>query len=433
MLYLVLPADVLAQHKYNRDDVRALFPVEIKNLWINNLTGSLDNKHWIDMVIGTDGQVCKGYYTLHNSGESFYFEGSDSKNELKLVELSPDARTTGLIFGHYDGERFNGKWMNLDKTMQLDMQLSNTIQTTTGKSTDCISDVWHRIYTGKIDEKPSRIYIVKQNSEYTITYYQDSLQLVDVIPSSNQKSEMLKPAFSSLLWGNKLILIDTAELKQIKIMEPVNNDFKLLGTLKQSDAIDFECYEYADYYSRLLIEKPVNSNKKFNKWIEGKMIDWMEDNISELKGIKRDNIATKDRWIQYAEGWIDIDLLTSDYLSGTIYLQSSLKSGTRKVPFIYDLKWSKELKLQDLFDKKFDYKDYFRHVLGARKKEISWSPEIKKWIDGQTFEFCTIKNQGFSFKTELNTIYGEQEILIPYIEIEQHLKNINLNKGLIKY
>ena len=432
MVCLVLPFSMQAQAKYGRDDVRALFPNNIKNLWINNLTGTLDHKHWVDMIIGTDGKTCKGLYTMHNSGETFFFEGDDLNNELKLVELSPEFRATGFISGHYDGENFNGQWMNLDKTMYLTFELNNSRQSPIIENNTCINRCWYRIYSGKIENTLTRLMLIKENNAFKISCYMDSIILKDLIPTKNKQTELLNPSFTSGSWGNKSILIDTSELNQIKIVESVDGDFKLWSILKATDGLNFECFEYADYHSRLIIQKPVTSSKKFNKWIESKMTGWMSDNIDYLKDIKRDQIATKDRWIQFAEGWVEIDLFTGDYISGTIYLQTSLKNGTKKIPFIYDLRWGKELKLQDLFNKDFDAKDYFKHFLPAKIKEMTWKPDVRKWVDNQHFEFITLKDTGISFKTELNSIYGEKEILVPYRDVEQNLRNTNWLKGLIK-
>lgn len=433
MILLWVPNILSAQAKYGREDVRSLFPKDIKNLWINSLNGTLDNKHRVDMIIGTDGQVCKGFYRMHTSGEIFFFEGVDKQNELKLVELTSENKASGFILGHYDGERFSGQWQNMDKTVSLTMELTFIPKSSVQHIESCIQDGWYRLYTGKLDDKPVKLLIAKDNSAYKIAYYVDSMMMVDIVPSKNKKSETIQPNFQLSSWGDKSILIDTSDLNQSKIVMVNGKDFVLKAILKSSDGLNFDCYEYADYYSRLVIQKPVSSNKKFNKWMESKMIDWMDDNISDLKKIKHDQIGTRDRWIQYAEGWVEIDLFTGDYISGTVYLQTSLKAGTKKISFIYDLRMGKELKLQDFFNKDFDSKDYFKHVLPAKKKEMTWKPVLKQWVDSQSFDYATLTDRGISFKTELSSIYGEKEILIPYREMYANLKFNSLIRELIKY
>ncbi len=428
----IFPVNIDAQKQYTREDVRALFPANLKNLWINNLSGTLDGKHRVDMIIGTDGQMCKGLYMMHASGESFFFEGDNNKRELKLVEMTPDHKATGFISGHYDGTNFSGQWTNMDKSMYLNLELSNAPQTADKYKASCLNDIWYRLYSGKMNNDVVRLLVVKENKIFKLICYMDILKMVDVIPAKNRQLEMLKPNFTSPGWENNFILVDTSALQQVRIVQPSGHDFDLQAILKVADGLDFECFEYADYHTRLFVERPISTNKKFNKWIETKMTHWLEENLYDLKRIKRDQIGTKERWIQYAEGWVEIDLFTGDYISGTIYLQSSLKPNTKKIPFMYDLKQSKEMKLQDLFNKEFDVKDYFSHVIPAKKKEMTWQPEIKKWIDSEPFEYVTLKDSGLSAKTELSTIYGEKEILIPFSELEPHFKIKNLLKGLIK-
>ena len=114
----------MAQKKYTKADVREMFPVNIKDLWINTLSGHLDAVHIVDMIIGTDGHTCKGLYTMRNSGVTFFFEGDDIDHQLKLVELTSDARMSGFIYGTYDGENLEAQWMNADKNRAMSLKLS---------------------------------------------------------------------------------------------------------------------------------------------------------------------------------------------------------------------------------------------------------------------------------------------------------------------
>lgn len=421
-----------AQQVYTREDVRALFPGHVKNLWINNLSGTLDNKHRVDMIIGTDGEQCKGLYTMRNSGETFFFEGDNLNGELKLVELAGGFKTSGFIVGHYDGASFNGQWMNVDKDISLDLDLNLESQVGVLNPNACINEAWYRLYSGKIESENARLLLVKENKSFKLFCYLDSLRFVDIIPVKNRSVEMLTPDFKSDMWKQYSIIVDANDLKQVKLVRASGGDFELITILKEAAFLDLECFEYADYYSRLVVERPVSDNKKFNKWIESKLMHWMQDNIEDLKEIKKDDIGTKDRWIQYIDGWVEIDLFTGDFISGTVYLQSSLKVGTQKIPFIYDLRFGKELKLQDLFVKEFNAKDYFKEKIAMQKMKVSWKPEMKKWIEKEPFGFVTVKESGLSFKTELNAIYGEKEIIIPYNEIKENIKVKNLLNGLIR-
>ena len=86
--------------------------------------------------------------------------------------------------------------------------------------------------------------------------------------------------------------------------------------------------------------------------------------------------------------------------------------------------------LQDIFESKFDSKEYFRLIVSARIKEINWKAEDKNWVNNQNFNFVTLSDKGVIFRTKFSTIYGEKEIIIPYSYFSQNLKNKNFLKDL---
>ena len=52
------------------------------------------------------------------------FDGEDNGKQLKLAEMNGDSRFTGFLNGSYDGEIFDGSWMDKDKNITLPVHLS---------------------------------------------------------------------------------------------------------------------------------------------------------------------------------------------------------------------------------------------------------------------------------------------------------------------
>ncbi len=420
---------ITAQHTFSRSDVRALFPANIKDLWINTLSGTLDGKHMIDMIIGTDGHICKGLYTLKNSGTTFFFEGIDNNHELKLVEMTPDFRASGFIFGRYDGHNFSGIWTNTDKSIHLPMNLSFVDGFDITQKYRCHLHNWQRIYTGKIENKSISLHISRLDELYLLNIKVDSLVTKDLFPTKDNRVEVLVLKNNIATLRNKNLVIDTADLSKVSLVNLDESGYEVASILKAEAALDFECYEYADYHSRFMVQKPVLGNKRFDTWMEKNIKDYVDESLETFRKFKPENIGTKERWIQFAEGWVEVDLFQKDIISGTIYLQSSLQAKTKKIPFIFDIKSGKELTLQDVFMKDFNAGDFFKNVISAKKKEMNWNPEIKEWVKTQLFEHVTLKLEGISFKTEFSSIYGEKEIIISFDTVAQNLKNKYLIKG----
>lgn len=421
----------MAQKVYSKSDVREMFPLNVKDLWINNLSGTVDNVHVIDMIIGTDGFTCKGLYTMRNSGETFFFEGKDTDHQLQLVELNSELRRSGFIFGKFDGEKLEGQWMDADKNLYLPMKLSFVNTFENFKPDKCKQQHWYRIFTSRAEGKNIKLHLIRDNLTFTAINYEDGRKMKDIIFGKGTRVEVLELGFKNSVFMGKSLVIDTTALDKISIVSLDENGYEVSTALKLDTYLDFECYEYADYHSRMVCTKPVMGNKKFDTWMESKFQKWMAQSIDELKEVKNTNVGTKDRWIQTVEGWVEIDLFLSDIISGTIYLQSSLRQGTGKIPFIYDIRSGKEIKLQDIFDNEFDANEYFKLVIPAKKKETEWKPEVKKWVSSQTFEHITLSDKGICFRTDFNTIYGEKEIVVLYSTVEHHLKNRNLLKEIL--
>jgi len=421
---------LIGQKSFTKADVRNMFPSSTKDLWINNLCGTLDKVHTVEMIIGTDGHTCKGIYRLKSSGIIFQFEGKDLNHQLQLVELNDENRRSGFIFGQYDGETFTGNWMNAYKNISFPLNLNFVSAFDNCQSEKCRKQHWQRIYTGKADDKDLILQISKDDLVFTISDLENDERLKDVIVGKGSRVEILKFGTSKGFFSNKSIVIDTADLEKISIIQLDDNGYEVSSSLYLTSYLENECFEFTDYKSKMICHRPVTGNKKFDIWMESKFRQWSQENISRLKTSNRDASGTTDRWIQAVDGWVEIDLFLRDLISGTIYLQSSLATGTVKIPFIYDMKSDKEVVLNDIFDNKFDHKAYFQKEIEVQKDTIHWDSSIKNWISKQQFNYSTLCDEGITFSTEFSAIYGEKEIVIPYTEIKQFIKNKNLLKDL---
>ncbi|MBL0099903.1 MAG: hypothetical protein IPP49_07520 [Saprospiraceae bacterium] len=428
---MLFAGQLFSQTKYTKADVREMFPSNTKDLWINYLSGTLDDKHVADMIIGTDGHTCKGLYTMRSSNTTFFFDGEDRDHQLRLVELTANGRTSGFIYGNYDGEKFYGQWMNGDKNLSLPFQLRIVNSFDNYIPAKCHHSQWQRIFAGRIDDKPVRLHIQRDKQLYSMTLYEGGHKTKDVFIGDGSRVELLEFKIENSVLSRKWATIDTSNLDKLDIIYLDDNNYEVSSTLKAEAILDYECYEYADYYSKLESIRPLSKHKKFDIFIENSLKKWLTENIEKLKNTNQEEIGTKDRWIQEANSWVEVDLFLDDIISGTIYMQTSWSPVTEKKAFIFDLKNGKEMILQDIFDNKFASKSYFDLVISDQKENTKWSPEVKNWIEKQKFDFVTLSDEGILFKTPFSTIYGEKEILVPYTSVAAHIKNKNLLKDIL--
>lgn len=431
LLCAFMAGNVSAQQKiYTRTDVRDLFPANTKNVWINNLRGRLDGIHLVDMIIGTDGHSCKGLYTLVQSGETFFFEGQEKEKQMQLVELNGDQRLSGFIFGKYDGKSFDGHWYNAAKKDSLSLKLSFTGSYGMDMPKAEPTTHWHRIYEGILEGKKRKIYLHRDGLRYDCMHYEDSQRHEQHTVGKGTRAEFLAFGFTNCALSGKWLSLDTSVLEKVDIIQPVNEGYEVVATFRQEAALEFTSYEYADYFSRLMCVRPVSGNKKFSAWMDNVLKDWIQNRITKMNEFGLETRGTKDRWVQSAEGWVEVDLFLENVISGTIYMQSSLDNHTDKIPFIYDLKTGQELTLNELFTEKGNGPDLLTQLIKEKVTEGDWGKSESEWVKKQDFKYCTLSEEGFCCRTEFNTIFGEKKVMVPYNTLLPFMKESGLIKAV---
>ena len=414
---------VSGQVAYTKTDVRNMFPSNTKNLWINYLSGLIDNRHAADMIIGTDGHTCKGLYTLRSSNTTFFFDGLNQDQDLRLAEMNGESRLTGFIDGTYDGTTFDGYWQNKDKNLRFPFKFSFVNAFEDFIPDARISNQWLRNYKGTMAEKSYNIQIKRELGKFIWKYTdQANLRVLKETQAKGLRVELITMGIDSTILSDKWIMIDTSNLDKIDIIYPEENEAEVVSSLQLDESVEFTNYAYADFHSRMECITPLTRSKRFDTWINSFFKTWLDDNIKKFKSTHPDEAGSNERWMQSADGWIEVELYENDIISGLIYMQSSLNTKTEKIPFIYDIRYGKELRLQDIFDSKFDSKAYFYTLIPEIVQVSNWHPDVRSWFKNQSFGIICLKETGISFSTQFNTIYGEKEIIIPYKKVRQYLR-----------
>ncbi len=418
---------IYAQKVYTKADVRALFKKSTKNLWINYLSGTLDGRYVVDMIIGSDGKECKGLYTLRESGHTFFFEGLDKDHSLKLAEFTVDDKNTGTIMGHYDGEKLDAHWQNIAKNRTALLSLSIVNSFDDFQMPIELPHHWIRDFSGQIDGKEVNFTIKRNNDDYNISYLRDSIFETHLLKGKGLSVEIFNIDFKDNLLSGKSLMVESSLPSRADIVFKDENGYSSTLGLSLYYKMDFEEYAYVDFHTMLLCEKPKIDHKKFDVWMQEEIYNFKEYSLKKHKKLKYGDLGISQKWIHQADCWFEIDLYTKEWISGTIYYQSSLQKEVEKRAFIYDLKLSKLINVEDFFNSKLDKilmleKTIYQHI----ENEKSY-----KNLDIESFKYATMNNEGFRYTTDFCPIYGEKSILIPFASIEQNLKNKSLNKTLL--
>ena len=430
LCFILTTVNIVAQQDKHRQEVRAMFTEDKKDLWIHQLSGLLDGIHKIDMVIGTDGKECKGIYTLRSSNLSFYFEGEDTGEHIRLLEMTKSGKFSGYIMGNYDGKNLNAIWMDVKKIQQLTLTASVQNNFITERDKVCNSPEWISKYEGKIEGERLKLTVHFQKGQYKLLW-----QAGDRIFSDIYTDDLNQSTFPELNFSGTVLNKKKLNLKSITESTSADNVVQLLSgnevfKMNLTARLNFDCYEYANFSTRWELIRPNPEKPKFSAWLEQNFKQWFSENQKKSFQQSDDEFSTTERWAHNIYGWVEVDLFNADLISGTVYRQHSQESNVQKHAFIYDLSNGKELKIGELFEKNFDATDYIRKVIKARKKELQVTPVMRKWINGQDFLNISLTSQGISCRTAFHTVYGEHEILIPYKDIKDKIKLRTLLKEL---
>jgi hypothetical protein len=417
------------QSLHSKEEVRNLFPKNTKNLWINYLSGGLDGGHTMDMIIGTDGETCRGLYTMRNSKTTFYFDGQNNNNELQLVESDVDGKTTGFLIGHYDGANFDGTWYNRSKKLELKFSLGFVNSFYDYQPRECREDQWEIHCVGLLDNKNVSLYLKKNEGLVTCNLTEDGLSKKDIMPMSSMvRINNLYPSLPGTTLDKKTIVIDTLDYSKVTVSALDDNQYEQSQNLELRRRVQYRCYEYADFSSRLTMERPVIGHKKFDPWILSKCTEWIEKSLTELGSKNSSQDRWSDRWSQIAFGWVELDLFDDDMISGTLHFQKSWVKGIEKVPFIYSLKMGKEINIKQIFKPKYNYKPVFDEAIERYTSSARLASNRKLWFENHSFKHCTLTKEGISLRTDFSIIHGEEQVIIPYAEFMDNIRYKSIKK-----
>lgn len=408
-----------------RAEVKAMFGSKPKDLWIHTLHGYLDKTHEIEMILGTDGVLCKGMYILKTSGTVFYVEGEDIDNNIKLYEYNKKGRHTGYISGNYDGKKMESVWYDIDRNMHVTMSLYQSDLLDEGDINPCNSKHWYRWYRSKEDSTELTVNLIKNEQVYQITVFRKNKNdFSDVFVSEELTDKSLNVALKE---GDLELMIPDFK-SNILLVRPYGSADNFT-TLEKFHEAAFDCYTYCDFTTRILLRKPVINHKKFNDFMAGEFSKWKSESEKQIHYQNAEESSIDERWIKSGQAWVELDYITEDIISGTIYKQSSWKRGTEKKCFIYDLKLSKNLQPKDIF---WDINSFYEVKTGAQKQYIknlpSMDPEISSWLSDQNFDHLTLKKDGFSFQTPHSMIYGEYKFFLSFASLNGMIKHKSIAK-----
>jgi hypothetical protein len=430
-LLFCLPQLSVAQSFHSKSEVRDMFNADNRNLWINYLSGTIEGGHTIDMIIGSDGKSCKGLYTMRSSKVTNSFEGDEVDKQLQLIELDAEGRHTGFLIGKYDGQRFDGVWMDKTKKRVIPFHLGFVNAFSDYKPSLCKTTNWQHYYSGKIDDKPIKLNIKRESDIVSYQLWYKNTLFSDAMIKPQVERIYNLPMGPTSPFDGMSIVLDTLDITKVAFAALDDNNYEDNQFLKLDRSMTTQCTEYIDQVCLMTCKSPLLGHQKFDQWLEKQCNEWYKKNTKELTSSKNQKLGLADRWSQSAESWVEVSLFLDDLISGTIYFQSSWHNGTEMIPFIYNLNEGRELKIKDIFTADANIREVFDQYIEAENSTKEMSMAQKSWIAEQGFPHTILSSDGVVLKSPFSTIYGELAVVIPYPAMIEKIKNKAILKDIL--
>lgn len=411
-----------------RQQVVNLFSPEAQ-IWIKTYQGTLNNIHEMQLILGFNGSVCRGMYFYPSSGIGFMLEGQETSTGLELMEVDQDENISAYIVLKNDEGILQGSWNHVEQDISISINLQEVKQLTEVIS-PCAENSWQRIYKGTLDDSKLSVNLQKESNVQAL----EVLLEIDGIPfrfnADCRTPECYNFIFDfselSSLYNSLAFVLQDREVLNISAAHKDGTLSQVALNLDQE--MEFECLNFVDYTTRFDLIYPILRNKAFDTWIDYRVNDWKNRINGEIKNLKIENPGEvpTDRFIFEAIGWVDIVYFSDKIVSGTLTFQKNWSSESERISFNYVINKKKHLSVSDLFDSKFDYDDYFTKFVKDQKENYVpfKEPILKNWIADQDFSHLNLTDEGIVLSTDFHTVFGSQKIVLPYTDVEKHLKKV---------
>ena len=85
--------------------------------WQKTYKGRFDDAAVVEVSLGYDGKICRGFLVYPQSNTRIRLEGKMDTSGFKLEERSENKQVTGFISGRIQGKSLNAEWSNADNSL----------------------------------------------------------------------------------------------------------------------------------------------------------------------------------------------------------------------------------------------------------------------------------------------------------------------------
>lgn len=402
-------------------------PAEIK--WIRYFSGRLDDVSNVTLSLGSDGKNCRGYLAYPQSRARFRLEGQLDTAGFFLRETDTRNQRTGALTGRLTNRRLEGEWLNRDSSLGLRLEAQEVAVGQVLAAGHCGDNKWVNRYIGRYNNARADLVLSRLNNGllYGYLWVEADGKTYPVRGSigadGNYELEARQPGGdvpAAFLRGS-LRLPQTTDLNWVGSGEKRTLKFALRDNLLVG------CYEAADYVSSYDALYPRTRCDACNAVLDRRVQDWITRCKTAFATQKRDNTPANRNSLR-ASAWSEVVFWTDDLFCGYLTFAHSWDDRPEGISFNFNLKTGKEILLEDLFVKSFNFKkwlDEYSRKESPKMPKFAADPQFREWLAKDGFPLFAARREGLEMSTLFHPIYGQQRLLVPYAALKPYMRRDN--------
>ncbi len=427
LIFLASQQAIFAQ-PVSETEVKDLFKSGTYVWWVRHYKGLMNDVHDVAIILGADGETYHGYITYLRSKTRFQLYGDADGSKLKLYEVDTTGKVSGIIKGEISPLQIKANWQNHTNKIGGTLLLKKGTAADTAL-TFCGTDKWTQIYEGLYYGKKAKLIV----QHYTSGQYKGSFftEKNDATFKLEGRSGEEKASIDFFLEDgnfNKKGVLTCRNIGTANVNCIYDDSLNIYSvSLKKSGELKVHCVEYADYMRRLDVVYPqLDGADDFNQLIYQQYNQWLKK-AEKTARIKSDSIVKKssdDRAMLRTYGWYDVEYFDENSISLRLVFVNTW-AGYQERTINYDLIAKKELGMSDIFKEGTSYQEYIRSYISnaLRERPFYKDEAYYNWVKKVVFKHFTLRENGVSFSTKFNGMYGVQEVTIPYEDLKPYLSD----------
>ena len=412
----VLPRDSAVVRLFDK-------PADIK--WLRTFKGRLDDVSAVEVSLAFDGRACRGYLTYPKSKLRFRLEGTyPDSNNLKLEERDAAKQVTGRLEGRIAGRHLEADWSTVANRFGARLEADELPPTVV--LPPCGENKWTTRYVARYNNARVDMVVSRLHNGYLNGYIwiESDAKTFPLRGEIDSKGDF---TLSALLPNGREAAKLKGNLKNPQALSckwtsgTEQRDFTLL----QRERLPMGCLENADYTSSLDALYPnIATCNACNVSLGQIANEWSARSTTALAS-QKETPGPAARGKNRASAWVEVLCWTETLFSGCFHFSESWNPKNQGQAFNFDLRTGKELKIEELFNKSFDWKKWSEEY--ARKEspkmpQFANDQKYREWIVANGFPLVTIRRDGLQMSTYFHPDYGRQFLLVPYATLKPFLK-----------